>query len=163
MPQSHARIARHIARPQEVPQTAKWIHINLDEQTLVAYEGDQPVYATLISTGLRNHATQTGLFQVERKFKSKTMAGKDENGRYEVGEVPWTMYYHKKYAVHGAYWHNEFGQPRSHGCVNVPVVDARWLFDWSNLDLPTGWHALYEAKGLHVYITGTTPERVEDS
>lgn len=156
-PAGAVRIAAAIERPKHIPATSKWIHIHLDEQALVAYEGDTPVYATLISTGKRSHATPPGLFRVERKYVTKTMRGRDESGLYEVQEVPWTMYYHGTFAVHGAYWHDGFGNTRSHGCVNVPPADARWLYVWSDDRLPAGWHARLDLEGTYVYVTGKTP------
>jgi hypothetical protein len=135
------RVARRVARPEEVPSDAKWIQIDLVEQTLVAYEGDTPVYATLISSGKEGHETPTGLYRIKEKHVTTTMRGKDPvEGWYEIGEVPWTMFYKKYYAVHGAYWHDDFGQTRSHGCTNLSPADARWIFRWSDPDVPEGWH-----------------------
>lgn len=152
------RIVEQIERPSGVGSGDKWIHIHLTEQTLTAYEGDNPVYVTLVSSGKRGHSTHRGLYQVERKYLTKTMRGKDEDGRYVVEQVPWTMYYDGNYAVHGAYWHNRFGLTKSHGCVNVPPADARWLYFWADPDLPAGWHAMFHRLGTHVYITGETPD-----
>lgn len=151
------RIAERIPRPAGVKPSDQWIHINLTEQTLVAYEGDRPVYATLVSTGKPGHDTRTGLYQVNRAYATKPMNGVDEDGPYQVQEVPWTMFYHGNYAVHGAYWHDVFGQTRSHGCVNLPPVDARWLFQWAKPQLPRGWSVNLKVKGPRVYITGKTP------
>lgn len=157
-PAGAVRVAEAIARPDGVPEGAKWIHVHLASQTLVAYEGDTPVYVTLVSSGRDGYHTPGGLFQVERKYLTKTMRGRDDvAGRYEVQEVPWTLYYDGNYAIHGAYWHNLFGRTKSHGCVNVPPVDARWLYYWSTLELPVGWHSMYHRRGTYVYISGQTP------
>ena len=96
------------------------------------------------------------------RFLTKVMNGQDEDGPYSVQEVPWTMYFHGAYALHGAYWHDVFGRPRSHGCVNIPPADARWLFHWAKPALPEGWSASFGVRGPHVYITGATPSNVED-
>ena len=161
VPADDMRVADKVDRPDGVDASDKWIHINLSEQTLVAYEGDKPVFATLISSGLRNHATKNGLFKMQRKYVAKTMRGQDEDGPYVVEQVPWTMFYDGLYAVHGAYWHNNFGNTRSHGCVNVPPANARWLYHWSDPGLPAAWHSMFHRLGTHVYITGQTPPDVE--
>jgi lipoprotein-anchoring transpeptidase ErfK/SrfK len=61
---------------------------------------------------------------------------------YSIEDVPWTMYFHESYALHGAFWHNLFGRERSHGCVNLSPADARWLFFWAGPTLPSGWHGV---------------------
>jgi hypothetical protein len=148
------RVARKVSRPKGVSQEDRWIHINLLEQTLVAYEGDTPVYVTLVSSGASGFDTPQGLHKIRRKYISKRMRGPDpDHGTYDIAEVPWTMYYDRGYALHGAYWHNGFGKTRSHGCTNVPPVDARWLFQWANPEVPPGWHAVHAA-GSWVYLTG---------
>lgn len=158
VPASAVRVVEPIARPADIPAHAKWIHVDLASQTLLAYEGDTPVYVTLVSSGRDGYHTPAGLYRVQRKYLTKTMRGKDDvSGRYEVQEVPWTLYYDRNYAIHGAYWHNLFGRTKSHGCINVPPVDARWLYFWSTLALPAGWHSLEQGSGTYVYISGQTP------
>lgn len=147
------RVARRIDRPSGVGTDERWIHVDLDEQTLVAYEGDLPVYATLVATGQPGYDTPDGLYRVRRKYVSRRMRGPDpDHGTYDIEEVPWVMYYHGGFALHGAYWHDEFGKTRSHGCTNVPPADARWLFLWSAPEIPRGWHGTHEA-GTHVWFT----------
>jgi hypothetical protein len=155
LPRERVRIARRIKRPTDVPRGAKWIHVDLAEQTLVAYEGNDPVFATLVSSGKgKEFATPIGLFQIREKHISITMSGPDpDHGVYEVGEVPWTLYYHDSYALHGAYWHDDFGQTRSHGCTNIAPADARWLFYWTDGDVPPGWNGIRNIKGTWVYLT----------
>lgn len=146
-------IAREVQRPEGVDDDDRWVHIDLSEQTLVAHEGDRAIHATLVSTGKGEHATPTGLWRIDRRHLSTTMSGPDEvKGSYTVSEVPWTMYYDGDFALHGAYWHTEFGRVRSHGCTNIPPADARWLFAWSG-PLPAGWHAASNVPGPWVYVT----------
>ena len=152
----HIRLARRRARPKGIGSQDKWLHVDLSRQTLVAYRGDDPVFATLVSTGRKGHDTPTGLFYVREKHKTTTMRGSDTTGPFEVGEVPWTMFYKGSYALHGAYWHNDFGNVRSHGCINLAPVDARWLFHFTDGALPTGWHARRNLKSTALYVTRGT-------
>ncbi len=151
---SAVRIAQVVSRPERIPAESKWIHVHLPEQTLVAYEGDEPVLATLVSSGQEGFETPTGVYQIQHKYVSVTMNGPDpDEGFYEVEEVPWTMYYFESFALHGAYWHSDFGKVRSHGCTNIPPTDARWLYYWSDPKVPAGWHAATRTPGTYVYIT----------
>lgn len=156
VPASAVRLAEPMGkRPGGVGPTDKWVHIDLARQTLIAYEGDTPVYATLVSSGKEGHDTPTGLYRVQRKYVTKTMRAYDEvEGLYHIEDIPFTMYYYGAYALHGAFWHDVFGQVRSHGCTNLPPADARWLFYWSEPDLPAGWHARENIqRGLAVYFS----------
>ncbi len=119
--------------PQPVPGE-KRIDVDLSTQTLVAYEGELEVLRTTVSTGTAWTPTVTGRFRIFRKLLSQTMTGPD----YVQPDVPYVMYFYKGYSLHGTYWHNEFGRPRSHGCINLRVADARWLFDWTDPALPPG-------------------------
>jgi hypothetical protein len=154
---SAVRLAMPTTRPADVDSREKWIHVDLSEQVLVAYVGDTPVFATLVSSGKPGHETPTGAYRIQHKHISTTMTGEDPvDGRYEVEEVPWTMYYDRGYALHGAYWHDEFGQVRSHGCTNLAPADARWLLRWTEPPLPAGWHSIRartRESGTRVYIT----------
>jgi hypothetical protein len=120
------------ARPEGVGPTDKWIDINLFEQTLAAYEGDRMVYATLVSSGLPYWSTNTGLFRIWSKVKLAKMSGRTGlPDYYYLEDVPWAMYFDGDIALHTAYWHDRFGFKHSHGCVNLPPADAKWLFDWT--------------------------------
>jgi lipoprotein-anchoring transpeptidase ErfK/SrfK len=124
-------VVRPSARPEGVGPNEKWIDVNLFEQTLAAYEGDRMMYATLVSTGLPQWATEEGLFRMWTKVKMARMSGR--NGYpdyYYLEDVPWAMYFNKSFALHTAYWHDRFGFPHSHGCVNLAPKDAKWLFEW---------------------------------
>ncbi|MGB8222554.1 MAG: L,D-transpeptidase [Polyangiales bacterium] len=152
---AEVRVARRAKRPSDVPANGRWIHVDLSEQTLIAYEGDEPVYATVISSGKEGYEPPTGLFEIQQKYISTTMNATDpKDGFYEVEEVPWTLYYDGSYALHGAYWHTDFGNVRSHGCTNVAPVDARWLFYWSDPEVPPAWHAVrFHPDTTWVYLT----------
>jgi len=149
----HVRVARKTPRPDGVGPADRWIHVDLGQQTLVAYRGDRPVLATLVSSGKEGYEPPLGTFPIFAKHVSTTMNATDAiDGFYEVEEVPWTMYYWESYALHGAYWHNDFGKPKSHGCTNLSPPDARWLFHWSSPRVPEGWHASL-GKGTKVYYS----------
>ena len=120
--------------------TDKWIDVSLFEQTLAAYEGDRMVYATLLSSGLPGWDTNTGLFHIWLKAKVTDMSGRSGfPDYYSLEDVLWTMYFDRDIALHAAYWHDGFGFQHSHGCVNLPPQDARWLFDWATPTGETGW------------------------
>lgn len=105
----------------------KWIEVNLSTQTLTAWEGDVVVMSSIISSGVSATPTVTGRFQVYNKLTSQRMIGPG----YDLPGVPSVMYFYGAYAIHGAYWHNNFGNPMSHGCVNMNLGDAAMLFNWA--------------------------------
>ena len=119
-------------RPFGVANNERWIDINLSTQILKAYEGDFLVFSTPISSGLAEYRTVTGQFRIWLKFESQTMDGSRLGYDYYLENVPYVMYFFEDYAIHGAYWHNNFGNPMSHGCVNVEPSDAGWLFNWAS-------------------------------
>jgi len=104
-----------------------WIEVDLSEQLLTAWDGDTPIMSSYISGGKEETPTVLGRFSVNYKLTKQDMRGDD----YELPDVPWVMYFFEDYAIHGAYWHNVFGTPRSHGCVNMKISDAQWLYEWS--------------------------------
>ena len=125
----------------------KWIDVNITKQVLVAYEGTKPVYATLISTGeagLEDHekstATKRGIFRIHTKHVSVTMDSDVVGEEFELRDVPYVQYFEDGYALHGAYWHDSFGRPKSHGCINLAPEDARRIFWWTEPQVPAGWH-----------------------
>ncbi len=105
----------------------RWIEVNLTSQTLTAWQGDVAVMHTYISAGLPATPTVTGRFKVGTKYSSQRMTGPG----YDLPGVPWVMYFYSGYAIHGAYWHNNFGQPMSHGCVNMNSGEAQMLYNWA--------------------------------
>ncbi len=115
-----------------VAQNERWINVNLDTQTLTAFEGATPVFNTLISSGTANHPTVTGQYRIWLRYESQTMNGRLLGYDYYLEDVPYVMYFFNDYALHGTYWHNNFGVPMSHGCVNLATPDAEWLFNWSS-------------------------------
>jgi hypothetical protein len=138
----------------------KWIDVSIKRQMLVAYEGKRPVYATLVSTGragladpAETTATVRGTFMIHTKHVSGTMDGDEtEESTFDLRDVPYIQYFHQGYALHGAYWHDEFGKERSHGCVNLAPADAAWLFDWTDPVVPPEWHgAVNTEAGTLVY------------
>ncbi|MEW5859743.1 MAG: L,D-transpeptidase [Cyanobacteriota bacterium] len=106
----------------------RWIEVNLSKQRLIAWEGGRRVYSVPISSGKRSTPTRVGTFRIQSKHRSTRMRGRG----YNVPNVPYTMYYSGGYAIHGAYWHNRFGTPVSHGCVNLPVGQARKLYSFAS-------------------------------
>ncbi len=95
----------------------------------------------------------TGFYRINYKQVTTTMSGPcDKYGWYDVAEVPWAMYYRNLYAIHGAYWHEDFGIPKSKGCTNMAPADAKWLFHWTKPNRPIGWHSVRDA-GTHVWFS----------
>lgn len=137
------RIVEAAPRPALVPKNARFIRVSLAQQTLIAYDGPAPVFATLVSTGKEGFETPLGLFRIQQKHVSATMdglVGSDE--AYSIEDVPWTMYFTGSFALHAAFWHDHFGNVRSHGCVNLAPADARWLFQWATPVLPNTYHGV---------------------
>jgi len=150
-----------VTQPGVVPPGLKpgerWIDINLTTQTLVAFEGDKPVFATMVSTGKKgqtkktDHSTPLGSFRVREKHVAATMDGDgDAPGQrpYSIQDVPYVLYYEGSYAIHGAFWHNNFGTRMSHGCVNMAPLDAKRIFYWAAPLVPQGWHGAWSTKEM---------------
>lgn len=124
----------HNPVPPKGVDNGRWIEINLYDQTVSVYENSRLIYATLIASGIKQMATRPGLFQITKKLPAENMTGSFEADRsdyYYLESVPWTMYFDGARALHGVYWRTSFGRQLSHGCVNLSVADARWLFDWA--------------------------------
>ena len=138
----------------------KWIDVSIPKQSLVAYEGVTPVYATLVSTGIggsadpkETHATVQGAFKIYEKHTTVTMDGHDTADSFDLRDVPFVQYFNGSYALHAAYWHDDFGRLHSHGCVNMAPRDAAWLFRWTDPRVPEGWHAvMIKSGGTIVYV-----------
>jgi hypothetical protein len=144
--------------PDGLAPGEKWIDVNLSRQTLVMFEGDRPIYATLVSTGkkakdptdkVHDHQTITGSFRIREKHISTTMDGDGPapgDMPYSIEDVPYVMYFEGSYALHGAFWHNNFGHEQSHGCVNLAPLDAKQIFFLTEPQLPQGWHGIVATK-----------------
>jgi len=131
---------RPAERPPGVGANERWIDVNLTAQRLVAYEGDTPVFDSLVSSGTYNHPTVTGQFRIWLRYQSQTMDGRRLGYDYYLPNVPYVMYFYQDYALHGTYWHNNFGTPMSHGCVNLPTPAAEWIFNWSTMGTVVNVH-----------------------
>ena len=131
----------------------RWVDVSIHGQSLVLYEGTTPVYATLVSTGRdllgdpkKSLSTPLGTFRVYQKHVTNTMDSRVADNEFELRDVPWVMYFKGGYALHGAYWHDQFGRARSHGCVNHSPIDARYVFQFVSPDVPGHWHGAYSAE-----------------
>jgi hypothetical protein len=143
-----ARVVPDPTRPEGV-DSDKWISVNLFEQTVTAYEDGRLVYATMVSTGRNGAWTRPGLFQVWARLERDLMTGgiPGEEGFYYLENVPWVLYFDKARALHGTYWHAKFGTTTSRGCVNLPMTDAQWFYNFAE-------------EGTYVYVydpSGRTP------
>lgn len=107
----------------------RWIDVDLSEQRVYAYEGDVIVNTFVVSTGLPETPTVTGRFKIWIKVRVQDMSGPG----YYLRDVPYVMFFYEDYALHGTYWHNNFGTPMSRGCVNLRVDDAAWLYGWTSV------------------------------
>ena len=145
------------ARPSGIGPADKWIEVRITWGYAMAYEGDRPVYVAAMSPGVAGIqasglATARGRQHVDWKMYSGDMSGRDRGKDWFVDEVPWVQYYKGNYALHGAWWHNDFGRPKSHGCVNLAPADARFLFEWMEPTVPEGWYAV---STLYPQVQGT--------
>ncbi len=138
--------------PKDLAPGERWVDVNLSEQTLVVYQGETPIFATLISSGKKNadkdkdHSTPTGEYRIREKHVTTTMDGDGTAAGdlpYSIEDVPYVLYFNKSYALHGAFWHRNFGVQMSHGCVNLAPLDAKWVFSHTDPPLPPGWHGAW--------------------
>ncbi len=156
--------ARDISRPKPMPpppeiqvaEGERWIDVDLVQQALVAYEGEKPVFATIVSTGKgppgSDFETRKGSHRIWVKIFTTKMDNLDppkgdkaedpDRHHYSMEDVPWVQFFDKAIALHGAFWHRDFGHVHSHGCVNLAPIDARWLFAFTGPHLPSGWTAV---------------------
>jgi hypothetical protein len=137
------------ALPAWASKNTRWIDVGIVNQVLVLWEGQRPVYATLVSTGrdglgdpATTHSTPVGSFRIYQKHVTSTMDSDVADEEFELRDVPWVMYFKGGFALHGAYWHDDFGRARSHGCVNLSPIDARYVFQWSSPQVPEHWHSV---------------------
>jgi hypothetical protein len=152
------RAARAVAAQKPDGVKGRWIAVDLYDQVLTAYEDDRMVYATLVSTGMPRpgFGTNKGLFRIWARMKSDGMSGgMGGPDAYSIPNVPYVMYYDDQISIHGAFWHDSFGYRRSHGCVNMTVTDAHWVYDWTNGFYGDTWVNIYSSKN---YIKTMPPE-----
>ena len=141
IPAAYVRVFTPTPPPPGMSPGERWIDVDLDTQILVAYDGDAPVYATMVSSGGKDTPTETGVYRMWRKVSEADMKGLNGEDPYSVATVPWTQFFspEKGLALHTAYWHDQFGHVRSHGCVNLAPRDAGgWLYFWSDPQVPLG-------------------------
>ena len=129
-------------KPNPVPTAldGKWIDIDIGSQTITAYQGSTPLKTVLVSTGVSWYPTPVGRYKIYMKIPSQTMSGGYGASAYYLPGVPWVMYFTGAYAIHGTYWHHNFGKPMSHGCVNLTIADAKWFYDWAEIGTPVITH-----------------------
>jgi lipoprotein-anchoring transpeptidase ErfK/SrfK len=139
----------------------RWIDVNITKQSMVLYQGTKPVYATLISSGEAGlsdskdtTATRRGIFRVHSKHVATTMASDEVGEEFELRDVPYVQYFDDGgHAIHGAYWHDRFGVPKSHGCINLAPEDARRIFHFTEPNVPDAWHGAQDPlRGTIVFI-----------
>jgi LysM repeat protein len=122
------------------PTTGKWIDIDIGDQRITAYQGTTALKSVLVSTGVSWHPTPIGHYAVYLKIPSQAMSGGSGAEAYYLPGVPWVMYFAGANAIHGTYWHQNFGHPMSHGCVNLTIDDAKWFYDWAEIGTPVITH-----------------------
>lgn len=152
--------------PEGISDSAVWVDVEVTQQTLMLMRGTTPIFTTVISSGTGKNPTPLGIYRMESKLALTDMrsrAGDDD--AYHVEAVPWAMYFDGRFALHGAYWHNRFGNRVSHGCINLAPKDAKRVFDALDPVLPNGWINVYEhddARGSLVRVRKgdkTPPDR----
>ncbi len=158
---SNLRIVQQQQPPMDVAEDGRWIDVDLEQQLVVAYEGTEAVFATLASTGKGENATPTGVFNITRKKRQTTMrSDRSKKQTYSVA-VPWPVYFDKGFAFHSTYWHNSFGSPRSHGCINLSPADAATIYRFVGPEMPAGWSVVYgheSQPGTAVHVRSGTDE-----
>jgi hypothetical protein len=155
--------------PAKLAANERWISVDLRTQTLVALVGERPVYATLVSSGKEtndaatDHRSPSGEWYIREKHITTTMDGDGTAAGdlpYSIEDVPYVMYFEGSYALHGAFWHRNYGVRMSHGCINLAPLDAKYLFFFSDPPVRAGWHGAWSGngqKGSRVVISGSTP------
>jgi lipoprotein-anchoring transpeptidase ErfK/SrfK len=155
--------------PANLAADERWVSVDLRTQTLVALVGERPVYATLVSSGKEtndvttDHRSPSGEWTIREKHITTTMDGDGTAAGdlpYSIEDVPYVMYFEGSYALHGAFWHRNYGVRMSHGCINLAPLDAKYLFFFTDPPVRAGWHGAWAAngsKGSRVVIDGSTP------
>lgn len=147
-------LGSHIA----ADRSEKWIEIDISDQKLYAWEGNRKIYEFLVSTGRPGYDTVRGEFKVWRKVRNQAYRGgsRARGDYYYLPNVPYSLFFHRGYAIHGAYWHNDFGiKRRSAGCVNVRPSEAETIYNWAGPTIPQGVWAINstpENPGIRVVV-----------
>lgn len=143
----------------QVPAEEKRIEVQLDHQLVVAYEYDQPVFMARAATGARfssgNYSTDPGRYVIDRKRPGRHMAAGDRAApnSYDLPGVPWICYFTEDgISFHGTFWHNDFGKPRSHGCINLSPASAKWIYLWTHPVVSPREHSLFANTGTIVDV-----------
>lgn len=152
VPEADATVARAVGQPWwQAGESERSIVVSISKGTLVAYEGKRPVFATLVSPGaggvpregvdpVKASTTPLGVFRITYKVKHTTMSPEQGDPKnFWMAEVPHTQYFNMPFALHAAYWHEDFGMPMSAGCINASPLDAKWLFEWTKPHVPEAW------------------------
>ena len=126
----------YVPPPSGVGGGEHWFDVDLSDQRMYAYEGETLVRTFVVSTGTWQTPTVTGKFKVWIKLRSAPMSGPG----YYLPDVPYIMYFHGDYGIHGTYWHNNFGVPMSHGCVNLSIPDAEWAYNFASVGTVVNVH-----------------------
>lgn len=144
----------------DLPSEAKRLEVRTDEQVVIAYEWEKPVFMTLTATGAKfsngNFYTPGGRHSTFHKRPSRHMAaGNLALNGYDLPGVPWICYFTESgVSFHGTYWHNNYGRPRSHGCINLSPSAAKWVYRWTDPYVPPGMQDVYENFGTTVDVVG---------
>ncbi len=166
-----SRAVKAAELPQGVTEADEWMDVSIQKQVLTLYRGKEPVFTTLVSTGVdgaqnseTTKSTVRGLFRIKMKHISARMKAEEQpaaegtdkpDPRYRIDDVPYVQFFERSYALHGAFWHDAFGQPKSHGCINLSPRDALYIFQHTSPRVPDTWHgaaATNEEPGTFVYI-----------
>ncbi|MFW5748075.1 MAG: L,D-transpeptidase [Chloroflexota bacterium] len=132
LPAEEFNLIKPVERPEEI-DTGVWIAVDIAEQTVMGYEGNELVFASLVATGHTWSPTEPGFWRVYLQYGHRLMTrgNPDDSWFYFMEDVPFTLYFNGDRALHGAYWHDAFGERQSHGCVNMSLNDSYWLWSWA--------------------------------
>jgi hypothetical protein len=127
------------AMPKTVKTGDYWINLNIGQEVLTVFRGTDPVFASYVSIGMKVSPTIQGTFNIQYKYVATRMRGGPPAAThyYDLPNVPWTMYYHGSFGIHGAYWHDEFGVPKSSGCTNMTIGDSKYVFNLASPNIGT--------------------------
>lgn len=147
VPHSAVRLWEPLEKPESIAEDEIWIDADIKTQMLAVMRGDSIIYLTLMSSAKKGHQTPLGSYQIYDKSTGWDLGSLDgAKDAYFIERVPYVMHYYPRYAIHSAFWHDDFGTPASHGCLNLSVKDAKVVFDFVSPDLPDGWRYVKQTK-----------------